>query len=612
MVMGKQIFFWDLLQSRSSAAMILFGRLNPGISVAQAEKETKLLVQQIADEHPQEWTGRSQAPTVEPIWRSSSGGNHLLYILLPTLMAIAGVVLLLACANVANLLLVRSVARRREIAIRLSLGASRWRLVRQQMMESVVLSLIGGGVAISLTLWTSGAFMKFVPPTSLPVALSVTVDRAVFLMTLVVSMVAAMVFGIVPALRSSHLPPVAVLKEEAGSASGSLHKARLSSGLVVTQLSLSLLLLICAGLLTRSFQNAQRFDAGFNPDHVLLASYDLFPAGYSTADMVEFHQRLLAKVQTLPGVQSAALADWVPLGMSWNGAGIAPDAYVPQPHEDMTAVSQVVSPAYFHTMQIPLVAGRDFTSSDTEKSDTVVVVNQALADRYWPHQNPLGKGIEVTGVKSKARVIGVARNSNFGTLNEAPQPALYQTQFQMPAPSMTVHARVAGDPLAFAATVEKTIHELNPNLPVFDVRSLQAQVQFASISERIAGTFVGAFGIVALVLAGVGIYGVIAYTTRQRTREIGIRMALGAQRVQVLQMVLRQGLRLTAIGVVLGLALSLVLTRFLSTLLFGVTPTDVLTFAFVAVLLCLVALSACLLPARRATRVDPMVVLRYE
>ncbi len=447
---------------------------------------------------------------------------------------------------------------------------------------------------------------------SMPVALTVNADHTVLFVTLVISIVAAMVFGILPALRSSSLTPVAVLKEEGSSASGALHKARLASGIVVAQLSLSLLLLICAGLFIRSFQNAQRFDAGFNPDHVLLTSYDLFSAGYSQADAVEFNRRLLAKIQALPAVQSASLGDWVPLGLSWDGSSIAPEGYVPQSHEDMTAASVVVSPNYFHTMQIPLITGRDFTSQDTEKSETVVLVNQELANRYWPHQNPIGKRIAISGVNSRARVIGVARNTKFGTLNEAPQPAIYQDEFQVHNPYMTVHARLSGDPLAFAATVEKAIHELNPDLPVFDVRTLQAQIQFASMTQRIAGTFVGVFGALALVLAGVGIYGVIAYTTRQRSREIGIRMALGAQRVRVLQLVLGQGLRLTGIGVAVGLTLSLALTRFLSSLLFGVTPTDVLTFIGVAVLLCAVALAACFLPARRATRVDPMVVLRYE
>ncbi|HEY6304861.1 MAG TPA: ABC transporter permease [Candidatus Angelobacter sp.] len=612
MMMEKQIFSFDLLQSRSSAAMLLFGRLKPGVSFLQAQEETKLLVQQIADQHPNEWIGRSQAPTVEPMWRSSSGGNRVLYILLPMLMAIAGVVLLLACANVANLLLMRSVARRREIAIRLSLGASRWRLVRQHMVESMALALAGGGAAVLFTLWTAGVFTKFVPPSSLPIALSVSADRTVLFVTLVISILAAMVFGILPALRSSKLTPVTVLKEEAGSASGGLHKARLASGLVVAQLALSLLLLVCAGLFIRSFQNAQRFDPGFNPGHVLLSSYDLFGEGYSEADGIEFNRQLLAKVQALPGVQSASLADWVPLGLTWNGAGVAPEGYVPQRHENMTVASLEVSPGYFQTMQIPLVTGRDFTPGDTEKSERVVVVNQALADRYWPHQTALGKWIGISGVTSKAKVVGVARNSDFGTLNEIPQLAIYEAEFQHHVSFTTIHARVSGDPLAFAAAVEKAVHELNPDMPVFDVRTLQSQVEFASVTERIAGTFVGAFGVLALVLAAVGIYGVIAYTTRQRTREIGIRMAIGAQAGDIRRLILGQGLRLTAIGLGVGLAVSLALTRFLRTLVFGVTTTDAFTFVSVALLLCMVALAACYIPARRAMKVDPVIALRHE
>lgn len=610
MMMEKQLSDFDMLNQRSEYPMLLFGRLKQGISILQAQEETKLLMRQIVEQYPTDHKGLGVAPTVEPMWRSSSGGNRLLYLLLPMLMAIAGVVLLLACANVANLLLVRSVARRREIAIRLSLGASRWRLVRQHMVESMALALAGGWAAALLTLWTAGSFTKFVPPTALPVALTITADRVVFMVTLAISIVAAMIFGILPALRSSNLTPVTVLKEESGSASGGLRKARLASGLVVAQLSLSLLLLICAGLFIRSFQRAQRFDPGFNPTGVLLSSYDLFPEGYSRADAMEFNRQLLAKLQRLPGIQAVALADWVPLSLIWNSTTIAPEGYVPQPHEQMVVPSFVVSPDYFRTMQIPLIAGREFTPTDTEKSETVAVINQEMANRYWPHENALGK--RILDWKTQVRVVGIVRNSNYGMLNEVPQPAIYESEFQHHLPSMTIQARVAGDPLAFAATVEKTIHELNPDLPVFQVRTLQAQVEFASMNQRIAGTFVGSFGLLALVLAAVGIYGVIAYTTRQRTREIGIRMALGAQRAQVLGLVLGQGLQLTFLGLALGLAMSLALTRFLTGLLFGVAATDTLTFAAVAMLLCLVALAACLAPAVRATRVDPMVVLRYE
>jgi predicted permease len=611
MMMERQIFSADMLHARSAAGMLLFGRLKPGVSALQAQEETKLVVKQVADENPNEWTGRSQAPTVEPMWRSSSGGNRLLYVLLPMLMAIAGMVLLLACANVANLLLVRSVARRREIAIRLSLGASRWRLVRQLLVESLTLALAGGGVAVLVTFWSAGTFTKFIGPTTLPVSLTVTADRTVLLITMAISILSAMIFGIIPALRSSNLMPVAVLKEEGGSASGGLHKARLSSGLVVAQLSLSLLLLICAGLFIRSFQNAQHFNPGFNADHVLLSSYDLFNEGYSDVEGIAFNQKLLTKLQALPGVESVGLADWVPVGLSWDSCNFAPEGYIPRPHEEMSAAHLFVTPDYLRTMQIPLVAGREFTSLDTDKTEPVVIVNQELADRYWSHQSALGKELRIAGVR-KSTVVGVVRNSDYGTLNEAPQPAIYESEFQHHIPFMTVHARVSGDPAVFQTAVEKAIRELDPDLPIYDVRTLKAQVEFASLTQRIAGTFVGTFGLLALVLAAVGIYGVIAYTTRQRTREIGIRMALGAQRLQVLQLVLRQGLRLTALGLAIGLALSLAFTRLLGSLLFGVTPTDLLTFAGVTLLLSAVALGACYLPARRATSVDPMVVLRYE
>jgi len=610
MMMSKQLLSWDALTLRDNDSMFLFGRLKPGVSVLKAQEETKLLMGQVAKQFPDEHKGLSIAPTVEPMWRSSAGGNRFFSLLLPMLMAIAGVVLLLACANVANLLLVRSVVRRREIAIRLSMGASRWRLVRQQMVESLVLALSGGAAAALLTVWTAGSLASFIPPASVPVVITIAADQAVFLATLAISIVAAMIFGILPALRSSNLTPLAVLKEESGSASGGLHKARLASGLVVAQLSLSLLLLVCAGLFIRSFQRAQHFDPGFNPAGVLLSSYDLFPAGYAEANAIEFNRRVQARLQRLPGVQSVALADWVPLGLALNFATLAPEGYVSQPHEQMGVPAFRVSPDYFRAMQISLVARREFSALDTQETEPVAVVNQALAYRYWPGQNALGKRIGLW--KKQVRIVGIVRNSDYIDLNETPQPAIYVSELQQYVSFMTVHVRVAGDPMAWAETVTNTIHELNPDLPVFEVRTLQTQVELASVTQRIAGTFVGSFGLLALVLAAVGIYGVIAYTTRQRTREIGIRMALGAQRAQVLHLVLSQGFRLTFMGLVLGLALSFTLTRFLSSLLFGVAATDSLTFTAVAFLLCLVALAACLVPALRATRVDPMVVLRYE
>jgi predicted permease len=603
----------DPLLNRAESWLLLYGQLRPGISERQAQEEMTRLMQQIARQYPDSHRGRIDME-ISPLWRARFGANYYLYVVLPMLLAIAGAVLLLACANVANLLLVRSVSRRREIAIRLAMGAGRWRLGRQFLVESLMLALAGGILAMLLTTWSAAAFSRFLPPSNLPIFLNVQVDRAVLLATLAISVLTGVAFGILPALRSSKMTAVTVLKEESGSASGGLHKVRLSSGLVVLQLSLSLLLLVCAGLFLRSFNKTQRFDPGFNPDHVLLATFDLFGEGYKPAAGVEFNRQLLAKLEALPGVQSVTLANWVPLGFNFRSTSIQPEDYVAQPHESMETISAIVGPNYMHTMEIPLLAGREFTPQDTDKATRVAVINEALAERYWPRQNPIGKRLRADG--QWFSVIGVAQNSSYNdlrSLNEPAQPFVYLPLFQDYDNYETIiHARVSGDPMAMSAAVEKTVHELNADLPVFDVTTLHDRVQVVSTNTRIAGVSVGAFGLLALVLAAVGIYAVIAYTTRQRTREIGIRMAVGAQAGDIRRLVLGQGLRLTITGLALGLAVSLVLTRFLRSLLFGISSTDAFTFTSVALLLCLVALAACYIPARRAMKVDPVIALRHE
>ena len=599
----------DKLQTRSETWLMLMGRLAPGVSRAQAQAEMDLLMSHIVEQFPTSHLGNN-AVTLYPLWRAPFGANAYMYVLLPMLMAIAGVVLLLACVNVANLMLVKSVSRRREIAIRLSIGASRSRLVRQLLVESLVLSLAGGVLAMFLTAWTTGTLAEFIPPTGIPIGLNIPIDRAVFFVTFAISVLTGVIFGILPALRASDMSPVSVLKEEAGSASIGFHRARLSSALVVAQISLSLFLLVSAGLFIRSFRQAQRFNAGFNPDHVLLASYSLLPAGYSRARALEFHRQLLAKLEALPGVESVSLSSWVPLGYTNSSMPASPEGYVPQPHESMEIASATVGPNYLRTMQIPLVAGREFTVKDANTSQPVAVVNQKFAERYWPQQDPLGKRIFADGVWFT--VVGVAHNANYNSLNEAPQPFLYLPTFQDYDSSPVIHGRVSGNPLAYTAGVEKAIHSLDADLPVYDESTLKLRVQVASTGQRIAGTFVGAFGLLALVLAAVGVYGVIDYSTRQRSHEIGIRMALGAQQSDVFRLVLGQGLRIIIAGVCIGLVMSVVLTRFLRNILFGVGATDAVTFAAVAMLLSFVALLACYIPARRAMRVDPMVALRYE
>jgi predicted permease len=601
----------DLIHDHHYFWMFALGRLKPGVSAQKAREEMTLRLKPEVTNYPEEHKGHDSV-AVYPLWRSPFGVNQVFSLLLPMLMAIAGLVLLLACANVANLMLVRAVARRREIAIRMSLGASRWRLVRQSLVESLLLALAGGAAASALTFWTAGTLMKFVPAMDFPVSLGVRTDRTVLLAALGISVLTGVIFGILPALRSSGEAPVGVLKEDAGSVSSGLRKARLASGLVVAQISLSLLLLICAGLFIRSFRSAQQIDPGFNVHNVLIASYDLFTAGYSSEAGAEFDRQLVAKLEALPGIQSVALSSRVPMGFDGGSTSVKPEEYLPQANESMETQVAIVTPNYLTTMQIPILEGRDFTLRDRQDSQRTVIVSKAFAGRYWPRQEAIGRRLYSDLTNEWFTVVGVARDSKATGLNEKPKPFLYLPLYQVYQATMIVNARVLGDPLASGAAVEKTIHELNSGLVVFDVADLEVRWQIASFQQRIAGTFVGAFGLVALVLATVGVYGVTAYTTRQRTHEIGIRMALGATKEHVLWLVLARGLRLTLAGVGLGLAASFALTRYLESLLLGVTSTDALTFLTAAISLCAVALLACLIPAGRAIRVDPIVALRRD
>jgi predicted permease len=601
----------DLLNDHHNFWLLVLGRLKPGVTAQQAQAELTLLLKREAKNYPEEHQGK-ETVTVYPLWRNPWGLNEFFSTLLPMLMAIAGVVLLLACANVANLMLVRSVGRRRELAIRMSLGASRWRLVRQLLVESLMLALAGGGVALLITAWTAGTLMSFLPTISFPLWLDMRADRTVMLVTLVISLLTGVIFGILPALRASGIAPVAVLKEESGSASGGLRKARLAGGLVVAQISLSLLLLICAGLFIRSVMSARQINPGFNSHNVSIASYDLFASGYSDVTGSEFNRQLVTKLEALPGVESLALASREQLGFAYDSTSVKVQGYVPQSNESMETQENVITPNYFHTMQIPIVKGRDFTPQDAKSSQRVVIVSEAFVNRYWPRQEALGKQVNSDLTHEWFTVVGVARDTKVKSLNEKATPFLYLPLYQVYRPQMIVQARVAGDALAFGKTLETTIHQLNADVSVYDVDTVDRSEDFTFFGQRVAGTFVGAFGVLALILATVGIYGVTAYTTRQRTHEIGIRMALGASKEDILRLVLVHGLKLMLAGVGLGLVLAFGLTRFLVSLLLGVTSTDALTFSSVAILLCGVALFACFMPARRAMRVDPMVALRHE
>src|SRR6202167_6330532 len=404
----------DLLHDHHYFWLFAFGRLKPGVRPEKAQEEMTVLLQPEVKSFPEEHRGHDSV-SVYPLWRSPFGLNFFLATLLPMLMAIAGLVLLLACANVANLMLVRSVGRRREMAIRMSLGASRWRLVRQLLVESLMLALAGGGVAMLITSWTAGTFMRFIPTTDFPIALGVPVDRAVLIAAFAISLLTGVIFGILPALRASSEAPVAVLKEDTGTASGGKKKARLASGLVVAQISLSLLLLICAGLFIRSFLSAQQINPGFNSHNVLIASYDVFTSGYSDERGGGFDSQVEAKLERMAGNKVVAVSEPRALGFR-RSSSVKPEGYVPQADESMETQAAMITPNYFKTVEIPLVKGRDFTMQDNMSSQRVAIVSEAFVNRYWPGQEGIGKQVNSDLTHEWFTVVGVARDSKVVSL----------------------------------------------------------------------------------------------------------------------------------------------------------------------------------------------------
>jgi predicted permease len=610
--MDREVWGSNRPADRGTFWLNVLGQLRPGVPREQAQAELNLVMGEIAERFPEAHRDSPNQISLDPLWRSPFGINGYLYKIFPMLVALAGVLLLLACANVANLLLVRAVGRRREVAIRLAMGATRTQLIRQFLIESLLLSLLGGAVAIVNTVWTSQSLAAFFPPSTLPLRHDEHLDLRVLLATAVLSILTAVIFGILPALRSSNLPLQSVLKEEAGSISVAVHKSRLSSGLVIAQIALSLVLLVCAGLFIRSLQKAQESDPGFEPNHVLLASYELTPAGYTRTTGEAFNRQVLAKVSELPGVESVSLADFSPLSFSIHTDYLQLEGYIPQAHESMEISRAIVGPNYFRTLRTGLISGREFTEGDTSETQLVAIVNQAFADRYWAGEDAIGK--QVTDGQQRFTVIGVARNAKYRLLTYAFEPVIYLPIYQAyrSTQDTTIHLRSAGDPRAMAFSVEQAVHQLNPELPVFNVNPLTDTMRMGTIFGRVAATFASSFGFLAMLLATVGIYGVVAYTTRQRTREIGIRMALGAGTGNIYRLVLRQGLQLTLAGLLVGTVLSLVATRFLKSQLYGVSESDVLTFSTVGLLLGAVAVLACHIPARRAAKTEPTQALRCE
>ena len=597
---------WIILH-RENPWLNVMGRLRPGISRERATRDIDTLMRQIVATYPNEHAGANTI-TLDPLWRSPFGANVYLAASLPILLAIAFVVLLLACANVATLALVRFVSRRREIAIRRAMGANDVEILRQMLLEGFIVSLAGGALAILFTRWTARIIGSIIPPNANPIVLNGAVDGSVLFAVLGLSVMATLICGALPAWRSSRVAPVEVLKEESGGVAGSSPSLRLLSGLLVTQVALSLALLVCAGLFLRTLRNSSGADPGFEQSRVLTAAVGLATAGYTDQEAAIIQRKLLTRMREIPEATEVSLTDWLPFNYNRKTVEAYPEGYVPRLHESGEVRKADVSSRYFATMGIPLISGRDFTDDDNEKAPRVAIVDQTAANHYWPGQDAIGRRLRIWG--HWVTVVGVARNSSHQRVGELLEPMVYQPFFQDNDIETILQVRTAGDPQSLVPGLEQAIQEVDPHLPFFDVRPLHEVTQLSGVFARMEASFATVFAVIALILAATGIYGVVGYRTALRTHEIGIRLALGAARGDVLRMVVYQGMQLAGLGIVIGLILSVGLTRFLAAVLYGVSTSDPLTMVAVVLLLASVAAAACYLPARRATRVDPVTAIR--
>jgi predicted permease len=602
------------LERRTSRSLMIKARLLPGATLAKAQLQMDSVIAALKVEYPEEYRDRavhllpSNEVRIHPLVDSALFPAAFL------LMAVVALVLLIACANVANMLLARAAARRSEVALRLALGSSRSRLLRQLLTESVLLSGVGGALGIGVAYVGTKLLLSFKPPIPVPLALDLTLNHRVLLFTVLVSIATGVLFGLAPALQSSRPNLIPALKSEQGLAAPG---GRLSFGnlLVVTQVALSLVLLIGAALLLRSAANAQAIDPGFETERIVMASSHLGLHGYDEPRGRAFYRSAVERIAALPGVESASLTDKVPLGASVQTETVAAEGREPERPADWLEIdSAVVSPGYFRTMGVPLIRGRDFHWNDAQESADVGIVNETAARRLWPGENPIGKRLaRGSGSRRKyADVIAVARDAKVRTLGEDPRPHVYWPFAQDYSPMMYVLARTQKAPETALEAVRRELLSMEPSLAFFESRTMRQNLAITLFPVRMGALLLGVFGGLALLLAAVGLYGVVSYSVSRRTHEIGIRMAIGASGWDVETLVTRQGAALVLVGVGLGWAAAFVGTRALSSVLYGIASTDIVTFVGTAGVLAIVALAANWIPARRAARIHPVTALRYD
>ena len=605
---GKDNWF----ESRGARGLRLLARLRPGVSLPEARTEIQTIARRLAQSYPR--SNERIGATLVPIDQASYGAQAVIGKLLETLLGAGAVLLLIVCANVANLMLVRATTRQKEFSIRLALGASRRRVIGQLLLESLLLAGLGGLAGVLLAGQMGSWLRFFIPAKHLPLALDFPPDSTVLLFTLSISVLVGLLFGLAPALQTIRDGQPSGLKDSGRGSVGSRRSHRLRGILVISEVALALVVLIGASLFLESFRHAKQIDPGFDPSHVLLAPVNLTEAGYSTEQGTLFMRHLRDRIEALPGVRAVSFAEAVPLGFEqrdeWDEVQVG--GYVPRRGEDMRVRWNPIGPGYFDLMRIALIEGRDFTERDDRQSPPVAIINETFTRLFFRGQEPVGRQLHFW--RGHWTVVGVVKDIKYRSLGETPRPYFYLPMQQVWNPTMglELHVRTVGPPPQLLPELRRELRSVDPRVNLFEVFTLSDYIGEAWFAQKIGAALLGVLGTLALLLAALGLFSVMAYSVSQRTQEIGIRMALGAQMIDVFRPVVGQSLRLAMAGIGIGLVLSFALTRLVASQLLGVSATDPLIFVGVSCLLCAVALAASIIPARRAIKVDPLIALRAE
>ena len=601
--------------NRSLRSLDVMARLKRGVSLRQAQAGMDVVASRLAQNYPE-----SNRDFHIALYTAGNGRPVFRALLKPVtqiLLVVVALVLLITCANVANLLLARAARRRKEVAIRLTLGATRTRLVRQLLTESILLAVVGGVAGLILNLWLVKLLTALKPAVPLPVNVEFHTDWRVLSFTLLLSVLAGIIFGLVPALQASKHDLVSALKDHSQQLGDRRRMFSLRNALVIGQVALSIVVLIGAGLFLRSLNHARTINPGFDAEHILTLSFNTAAQKYDATKAAQFYQQLTNRVQALAGVESVSLAQSAPLSYFYSPAFSAPvfvDGHEPPQGQNPPFVgNNTVGPNFFRTLGVPLISGREFTDRDREGAPHVAIVNETLVRDLFPNTDPIGQRLHVVSRQpSSWEIVGVVKDSKYRSLGEDSIPYIFLPYLQTPQPAMSLHVRTSGNPKEVAAAVRREVQALDPNLPAFHVMSLADNMDISLLPARFGAVLLGMFGFLALLIASIGIYGVMSYGVSERTQEMGIRMALGARAGDVLRLVISQGMWLALIGVAIGAGLAWAVTRVVKSYLYDVSVTDPVTFIGIALLLIGVALLACYVPARRATKVDPLEALRYE